>query len=138
MNSEVVGRASAVVRGDQVWWRFSCLGARLAAVVAGLLGGTPGEASGGWEVVTAASGLRAEVITASDAGLRFTLATAPDVGAFELRLAPWGVAGVLGDAAGELLAVLPVMVELSARVGEFTTLGGRLLRFAVPRLALCA
>ncbi|MFF2658684.1 hypothetical protein ACFVUH_15080 [Kitasatospora sp. NPDC058032] len=136
MEGEVVGRASALVRGDQALWHISDLTAASAAEVVGLLGGVPCEGSAGWDVVTASARLRAEVIAADDNRLRFCLAGATGLGPFELRLSPWGLAGVLGDRAARLLAVLPVAVHLSLKVAEFTTLTGRMVRLAAPLLEL--
>ncbi|MER7704663.1 hypothetical protein ABTX81_17440 [Kitasatospora sp. NPDC097605] len=137
MSDAVVGRASAIVRGDQALWRVSDLTAASVSDVVGLLGGTPREGSAGWDVVTVSAELRAQVIAADDNGLRFRLVGAPGLGLLELRLAPWGVAGVLGERAAGLLLVLPVAVHISLRVTEFTTLAGRMVRLAAPSLGLC-
>ncbi|MFF3072454.1 hypothetical protein [Kitasatospora sp. NPDC057936] len=103
------------------------------------LGGLPRQDHhGAWSVITEASALAVEIADESTADvLYFQLANTPQVGVLELRFGAWSLAEVLGAATvrAVLLAHRP-LCELLVTTRDVTTLGGRIVRYPVPRLAL--
>ncbi|MFF7636527.1 hypothetical protein ACFZB9_25755 [Kitasatospora sp. NPDC008050] len=140
MDRDTVGCALAHALGDGAVWRFAALSSEVASVVVGLLGGAAQNGGdSGLEVVTAASALRVYVLAAGEAALYFRLAESAALGAFELRFRHWSLVEVLGPEAGALIDQLSdtTLCELAVRSVDFTTLGGRIVRFTAPSLVRC-
>ncbi|MGW2548092.1 hypothetical protein ACWC5I_46325, partial [Kitasatospora sp. NPDC001574] len=120
-------------------WGFTAAVGGIAWGVAGRLGGVPTVDEGGaWGLITESSALRVEVAGCAAETLAFRLVGARELGVFGLRFGAWSLAEVLGaSVVAAVMAASRPMCELVVSARDVTTLGGRIVRYPVPRLSLC-